>query len=373
MGGQFLDEADLLADDIAILAAPGKLLAQGSPVSLKSRLGEGYVVTISATASPDLILGAVRTHAPQATQDTSDPNTYILHTKDAQVVGNVLDTLEAEKKELGIDGYDVRGTSMEAIFLGLMGTGEGEEVVERDELAAVQSKEGMDLDLMRRLSRPELAYRDASPLPLSDGRKTSPLRQALTGFHKRVLILRRSWLSYVLMVAIAVAGACVPLVFLSNRTDTCSYMEDNPLVQPLYLPEAASALLWFGEVSLDSFTPLISPPNLLNTIGLQYMPHTPIQGTENFTNTLRANYRNLSLGGLDVASGYATLAWEASSGSMAGMTLLNLANNILAVQSLGSGAPRAGRIIAYFQDLPVTWVLGTVSMSLAVQCWTLTR
>ena len=36
---QFLDEADLLADHIAILAAPGKLIASGSPVSLKRDLG----------------------------------------------------------------------------------------------------------------------------------------------------------------------------------------------------------------------------------------------------------------------------------------------------------------------------------------------
>ena len=44
---QFLDEADLLADHIPILAAPGEVLAEGSRVALKCDLGEGYSVQIS--------------------------------------------------------------------------------------------------------------------------------------------------------------------------------------------------------------------------------------------------------------------------------------------------------------------------------------
>ncbi|CAE6513623.1 unnamed protein product [Rhizoctonia solani] len=361
----FLDEADLLADDIAILAAPGKLLAQGSPVSLKSRLGEGYVVTVSTDASPEAVLDVIRTRAPHAAQEPSDQGAYILHTKNASVVGEVLDALESKKKELGIDGYDVRGTSMEAIFLGLMGASDTEEVVEFDELAAVQSKDGANPELGRKLSRTGLYPSDTAPLPLSDGRKTSPLRQALTGFHKRWLILRRSWLTYALMVVIALAGACVPLIFLADRSDTCSFLEDIEYIQPLYLPFATSDFMptsGFESASvLNSYRPLIAPPNLLDSLGgqAQALPQTPIQ-TSAFESTLRQNYRNLSLGGLSVASGVATVAWEASSGSKAGMALLNLASNVLVHQALGSGADdMGGRIVAEFQNLPGAWVAGT--------------
>ncbi|KAG2043689.1 hypothetical protein BDR03DRAFT_978110 [Suillus americanus] len=49
----FLDEADLLADKIAILAAPGKLVAEGTPVALKSNLEQGYSVQVMFD-SPDL-------------------------------------------------------------------------------------------------------------------------------------------------------------------------------------------------------------------------------------------------------------------------------------------------------------------------------
>ncbi|KAG9080644.1 hypothetical protein FRC06_006317 [Ceratobasidium sp. 370] len=221
----FLDEADLLADDIAILAAPGKLLAQGSPVALKSQLGKGYVVHVTRSnrstilSSPDPILSIIRTHAPLAVPDDTELGAYILHSKDPQMVGRVLDTLEKNKQSLGIGGYDVCGTTMEVTFLELMRRGQdGGEVLERDELAAVQN---------RNSSTPSPAPKEEpGPLALSDGRKTSPLRQALTGFHKRTLILRRSWLLYVLMVVIAVAGACVPLRFMKDRADTCSFVED---------------------------------------------------------------------------------------------------------------------------------------------------
>jgi hypothetical protein len=44
---QFLEETDLLADYIPILAAPGEVLLEGSRVALKCDLGEGYSAQIS--------------------------------------------------------------------------------------------------------------------------------------------------------------------------------------------------------------------------------------------------------------------------------------------------------------------------------------
>ncbi|QRV97372.1 ABC transporter [Ceratobasidium sp. AG-Ba] len=339
----FLDEADLLADDIAILAAPGKLLAQGSPVALKSKLGQGYVVHVPEPS--DSTLSTIRTHAPLATTDDSEPGAYILHSKSPQVVGRVLDALE----KTGVQGYDVRNTSMEAIFLDLMGHGKdgADEVPERDELAAVQS----------RTSAVRRAEAEQRPLALSDGRKTSSLRQALTGFHKRSLILRRSWLSYVLMVIIAIAGACVPLIFMKDRADTCQYVEDIEFSTPLYLPAAGASIpSTFGD-AFDGYKPIISPPDLLAPLDATQLPQTAVSGSEAFAQTLRNTYRNLSIGGLEVdGSQQATVAWEASPGSVAGLALLNLASNVLADRVLGTTGPR---IIAYFQNLPGSWVAGT--------------
>ncbi|KAG9104960.1 hypothetical protein FRC07_009679, partial [Ceratobasidium sp. 392] len=356
----FLDEADLLADDIAILAAPGKLLAQGSPVALKSKLGQGYVVHVTRSDSastppaPDPILSAIRTHAPLAAPDDTEPGAYVLHSKSPQVVGRVLDALEERKDELGLEGYDVRGTTMEAIFLELMGHGQdGGEVPERDELAAVRSRASSVPAPVR--------HEDHGPLALSDGRKTSALRQALTGFHKRALILKRSWLSYALMVVIAVAGACVPLIFMKDRADTCSFEEDIEFSNPLYLPGAFGGIdlssLGGDAQGFDAYKPIISPPDLLAVLNATGLPQTTVPDANVFAQTLRQSYRNLSLGGLEVNGGQeATVAWEASPGSVSGLALLNLASNVLVDRALGQTGPK---IVAYFQTLPGTWVAGT--------------
>ena len=46
-----MEEADLLADDIAIMAA-GRLAAHGGPLELKARYGVGYTLTL-VRRSPD--------------------------------------------------------------------------------------------------------------------------------------------------------------------------------------------------------------------------------------------------------------------------------------------------------------------------------
>jgi ATP-binding cassette subfamily A (ABC1) protein 3 len=363
-----LDEADLLADEIAILAAPGKLLAQGSPVSLKSKLGQGYVIHVTRTSplptSPDLVLSAIRIHAPLASPDESSPGAYILRSKSASVVGHVLDELEQRKEQLEVEGYDVRGTTMEAIFLELMGAGEGDgkEVLELDELAAVRDSGYTSAaeSILDGNSDPKLDQTH-EPLALSDGRETSPFRQALTGFHKRALILRRSWLSYALMVVIAIAGACVPVIFMEDRSSTCDHAKDIEFLNPLYLPAARTFLPLVGGQAMGQYKPIISPPDLLSTLNVTGLPRTTVPDANAFAQALGQMYRNLTLGGLEIQSGgVATVAWEASPGSVSGLALLNLASNVLVNRALGKSAG-GPRIIAYFQNLPGTRIIDSVS------------
>ncbi|KAG9125344.1 hypothetical protein FRC07_008009 [Ceratobasidium sp. 392] len=356
----FLDEADLLADEIAILAAPGKLLAQGSPVSLKSQLGDGYTVHVTRTDSAPLslhhpVLSTIQAHAPLAAPD-DEPNAYILHSKDAQVVGEVLDTLEERKEELGIASYDVKGTTLETVFLKLLGTEDSAGSIPLDS-RRVESAKFLDSDpfaseetLVGGHSHSEVD-REPEPLALSDGHKTSPFRQALTGFHKRALILRRSWISYALMVAVGIAGACVPLVFIKGRTSTCSIGRDTQTTYPLYLPAArflpASIM---GETVPTNYWPVISPPNLLKVLHASNMPQRKVADANAFSQTIKGLYRNLSLGGLEIHHGEATIAWEASPGSVSGLALLNLASNVLLNGALGRNG--TGPLMAWFQPLP---------------------
>ncbi|QRV97337.1 P-loop containing nucleoside triphosphate hydrolase protein [Ceratobasidium sp. AG-Ba] len=133
---QFLDKADLLADEVAVLFARGKLLAQGSPVSLKSKLGDSYGDLDSRCSAPsdDSVLSVIRRHALLAILDPNERDAYLLYSKDADTVGFVLEELEETKGKLGLASYDVKGTMLEGVFLKLLDSEEHKKSSPRTEL-----------------------------------------------------------------------------------------------------------------------------------------------------------------------------------------------------------------------------------------------
>ena len=355
---QFLDEADLLADNIAVLAAPGKLVACGSPVHLKSTLGEGYTVDIhfnvisrqekddNSTDSVEL-LERIRTLAPSTYVSSSAPNhtAYHLKLKDPAAVRDVLQMVEDEKEQYNIATYSVLGTSIEDIFLNLMHTdteSEDNEKVEKVEKAEEYST-----------PVPSLPPAPPPPLQLTNGRRRSPFSQAFTIFHKRALITRRSWLTPCLAVVVAVAGSCVPLFFLSDRETTCSTKFEKVFPRPLYLPLTDSAAYFIS----DPPAVLISPSGILSTLGnstaVLLQENLPDNAT--FVNTIDQTYRNQSLGGVsfDTMSGQTLFAWEATPPGTTGLQMLNLASNIIYNHALNTtDHPNPRLILASFEQLP---------------------
>lgn len=221
-----------------MLAAPGKLVAHGTPVSLKSNLGEGYTVVASFMTDEGLaekstighqteLLDRIRTIAPLAYTSSTTPNevSYHLKLKDPAVVQEVLELVEETRETYGVASYSVMSTSIEDIFLGLM----------HDDTHAV----GKELEKTGSSTAPSLSTTPVPTAPvlhLTNGRRRSPPSQALTIFHKRVLIARRSWLTPCLAVLIAVAGSCVPIFFLSTRQQTCVRTFRTVPTTPVYLP-----------------------------------------------------------------------------------------------------------------------------------------
>jgi ATP-binding cassette, subfamily A (ABC1), member 3 len=351
-----LDEADLLADHIAILAAPGKLVAEGSPVALKSRLGKGYTLHVSFEGEkPDertaeILLGQIQKLAPLAVLSSSSPNgsAYRLHSKDSKVVKDVLDIIQAEKSKLGIASYEIHGTAIEDIFLDLMAV--------EAELESAETREKVVSEASS--DTPTAAGQlDGKGLQLMSGRKKSPLAQSLTIFYKRCLIVRRSWLSSLLTILIAVAGSCIPLFFMSNRAETCTTTFRPAVNVPLYLANSPyssvlSTQLPGGEV-------IVSPPNLVATLGVSaaQISVRAIPDNSTFVSTVQQNFRNLSLGGvsMDLNTGNTLLAWEGTPPGLTGPTLLNLASNILynrALNASGRAARQPSIIAANYQSFP---------------------
>ncbi|KAJ6606797.1 hypothetical protein B0H10DRAFT_1819461 [Mycena sp. CBHHK59/15] len=350
----FLDEADLLADHIAILAAPGKLVASGSPVALKRDLGEGYIVQVSLplsdsvekTGPPTELLHHIRTLAPHAQISLASPHQplYHLKSKDTVVVDQVLQLLDAETEKYRIVSYDVLGTSIEDIFLELM---KKEDIGQND--AAEKS-----------LTRSVASVEEPKPvaLNLATGRATSPFQQAFTIFYKRALIVRRSWLTPLLAVVVAIAGATIPLIFISGRSQSCIKTLDIPGTDiTLYPPTSPLLPFELGPSSrvLDSPPGIIS--SLGNTTGSGFFVVSDLPDNATFVATIKENFRNLTAGGVsfDPASGNSLVAWEATAPGLMGPTMLNLASNILfnhALNTSGRAASAPTLILPTYESFP---------------------
>ncbi|KAI0076833.1 P-loop containing nucleoside triphosphate hydrolase protein [Panus rudis PR-1116 ss-1] len=371
----FLDEADLLADTIAVLAAPGRLVAQGTPVSLKSQLGHGYTVDVAfdspspdekgSELAPPELLQRIREIAPEIWTSSSSPVQvfYHLKSKDTAIVQRVLQLIEDERTKYNVASYSVLGTSIEDIFLDLMHTSSNEDT--RPPSTDTKEKPPSNIQSTSSSPIPSLdthAHTNTNaqqPMSLTSGRKRSPLSQAFTIFHKRMLIARRSWLTPFLTVIVAVAGSCVPLFFLSNRPQTCQRSFRPVQSVPLYLP--SSPVLLGAEVAGGRV--LESPPGVVASLGLTaaFMPTQGFQDNSTFVSAVQQTFLNQSLGGvsIDTKGQNALVAWEATPPGITGPTMLNLASNILYNHALNASG-RAGQleggnvslIRAYYQSFP---------------------
>ena len=138
------------------------------------------------------------------------------------------------------------------------------------------------------------------------------------------LILRRSWLTPLLTVIIAVASATIPLVFISGQLETCAVRFLNATSIPLYLP--SSLLVPFTPGSSSDV--VTSPPNITTTLGnsTTFFQTTNVPDNATFVNYISQNYCNLSLGGvsLDPNTGASLIAWEATLPGFIGLSLFFL-------------------------------------------------
>jgi ATP-binding cassette, subfamily A (ABC1), member 3 len=354
---QFLDEADLLGDRVAVLAAPGKLLAEGSPVSLKSSLGEGYNIVVHSDqdqpeaeksvtpATHEDLLATIQQHAPGAVIANLSLHsaTFALKTKDPIVVKQILVDLENEEKNGRIGSYDVNGTSLEDIFLGLMG--KDRELHEDDEDVSTEEKQDSD-DSPTPVTSADLTNPHPTPLDLSPARPTSLLYQSWTIFYKRLLILRRSWLSPLLAMAIACCGACIPLFYMNGRVVTCAVTFRPTAISPLWLP-----LSQVRYETDESALPRVAPPDVLDILNLTVIPTVKLADKSSFMQNIQQNVRNLTTGGIwvDTSSRQALLAYEASE-NLNGPTMLNLVSNVL-FSAVGGADGRV--IVANYMDFPL--------------------
>jgi ABC-type multidrug transport system ATPase subunit len=196
----FLDEADLLADHIAILSK-GTLRAEGSSVELKDRLGGGYRVHVPKTAGlpPQLPhIDGVRK------KNSLDLISYIAPS--SYLAAEVIKSLEAE----GIHDYRFSGPTIEDVFLQLAEEIRDEEAFRGgDKTLNEKDKAAEDDDSMTTPNR--------EGLKLMDGQRVGYVKQATILFGKRLTILKRNWLPYALAFLLPILAAGLTSLFIQGQ------------------------------------------------------------------------------------------------------------------------------------------------------------
>ena len=203
----FLDEADLLSDQIAILSQ-GVLKAQGSAVELKHRLGGGYRIRIYKTLGeahslPDFGIPA---------KEMFDQTVFTL--PDSDQAADFVRRLEAH----GIKNYEISSPTIEEIFFNVAEDMEATPTVEQlklDKPMSGESNSGPTQEVVLNDKATKIARSDPV-LSLETGKSIGVIRQSYTLFRKRWTVLRRNYLPYGAAFLIPVIAAGLVTLFVNN-------------------------------------------------------------------------------------------------------------------------------------------------------------
>ncbi|KAF2003481.1 nod factor export ATP-binding protein I [Amniculicola lignicola CBS 123094] len=303
----FLDEADILADYIAILSR-GNLKTKGTSVQLKYEVGAGYHVTV----------GTDHKIAPvDGIKKSSD---------DQQVTYWFATGVEAiafinQLRDNGIEDYHLVGPTLEDVFLAL-----ADEVKENylDEHPTVITANAGRKDLDTVPSEPT-SNMDKG-LNMSKGNGTSMLKQTLILIKKRFTILRRNYLPYVCAVLLPIVTAGLVTFFLkgykavgcdpgsqANNPTVFSLasVEDIPLI-PVGPPDLVDVQLLARRTGVN-----ISSFHLVDTLG-------------EFNDYVSNMFRNITPGGFFMQeNGPPVMAYIGNGGVVPAVVTLTALDNLL--------------------------------------------
>lgn len=192
MTTHFLDEADLLADQIAVLSK-GKLRAEGSSVQLKDTYGAGYRVHVLNARD---VAGLAPEVAGVKRNEGSNTITYVAPSSD--LAANVIRELE----QRGV-AYKLSGPTIEDVFLNL-----ADEV--RDEDAHLSRNES---------AGPHKAGDvDDDGLSLLQGHQVGLIQQVPVFLRKRLTVLKTNWIPYAAVFLIPIVAAAVIQLLIKGQT-----------------------------------------------------------------------------------------------------------------------------------------------------------
>lgn len=326
----FLDEADILSDNIAILSK-GQLKAQGTAVHLKETLGEGYRVFVSHPA-------------------TGKEEIYTM--PDSNKVSKFIAKLEADGKE-----YRVAGPQIEDVFLNLAsndheGFSNDFKLNVLDDSSANEAANGQALD-------------DVEPDQV-DTKPVSFMTQLLSMFQKRYIIFRRSPLPEIVFFVLPILVCGVTNPFLSDfpgsfcqssgRYEVQKYTAFDPS-DTLSIPIAPSQAYEARQQGLDSFLFGLtsyasgSAAALDQTTSIFNNDSTILGTSGDWSNYFQSNYSFINPGGVDLDNNIVAYKANSAGGVFNSQLMLNLLTNMQANGTVS--------IVANFSPFQVPWVLNT--------------
>ncbi|KAI1271564.1 hypothetical protein F5Y07DRAFT_341741 [Xylaria sp. FL0933] len=197
----FLDEADLLADHIAILSK-GTLRAQGSSVELKDRLGAGYRIHVfnarDIKESPE-IQGVKRVVS-------FDVISYLAPS--SHLAAQVIRALEAA----GISDYKFSSPTIEDVFLQV-----AEEVRSEGETVRTPVSDSTDEKQTSTEDIRAVGESEKGKLELLSGRPIGFFKQTVVLLQKRCTVFKTNWFPYVAALLIPIVAAALVSLFVKNQ------------------------------------------------------------------------------------------------------------------------------------------------------------
>ncbi|KAI1106585.1 P-loop containing nucleoside triphosphate hydrolase protein [Jackrogersella minutella] len=200
----FLDEADLLADHIAILSK-GTLRAQGSSVELKDRLGAGYRVHVFNARdikNPPEVENVTR-------EIGFDVISYIASS--SSLAAQVIRSLEAA----GIHDYKFSNPTIEDVFLQVAEEVRGESAIRSAEIpSSIEGGNGKQTNSEEAVGTNEL---EKDGLELLSGQPIGYMRQAVVLFMKRCTIFKTNWFPSVAAFLIPIVAAALVSLYVTDQ------------------------------------------------------------------------------------------------------------------------------------------------------------
>ncbi|KAK0123573.1 hypothetical protein ONS96_010552 [Cadophora gregata f. sp. sojae] len=344
----FLDEADLLSDQIAILSK-GTLRAQGSSVELKNRLGGGYRIHLQTGPGHEKApeMEGVESHKTFGQTMYSAPTS----SQAAQIIRK----LEAD----GLSDYQLSGPTIEDVFLHLA-----------DEVKS-ESSSSVDRQVSPAISNEKTVAAAVQPetgriLDLHTGKSIGFFRQAWVLFRKRYTILRRNYLPYVAALLLPIIAAGLVTLFLKDFAPIgCSPEQAVSLsdVETLFSQQKYNLLVGpssrFSNTTLTSLygplLPFVPPQNMI-----QQSLHM-VDSLADFNNYIDRNYANVTPAGFFIGSGNSetTLAYKGNGNIYTAIFGQNIMDVAITNISIGTQyasfdipwAPRTGKtlqLVVYF-------------------------